>query len=369
MTTLADINSGYIPKNEFDWEYYLSQNEDIKKAGIGNLDAAYRHWIIYGCYENRWVKSSKSEKEMRIKLKPSEKFLFRAAPMMPSIQAVTPPGPTDLGFKIAIMIHVFDVTMFPFFTFYLNHLSQSYSNSNFDIYINIVEENSPFKGDLKKAVADYSRNIVNPNVTYFFNENRGGDIGGFLLLSKYIIDLEVDYKYAIFVHSKTRLQWRKELCQSIFNIQFENLSKIPNLGLIGCKKWLYTFDPKNQIDEYRRFKYHLVDLCEIYELGCDKPWQFIAGTMFLANIDIIKYIVNHRIDETYVKLNKPDSVDVNWLTIVTDELKKDPKGAGNDLQYRLKYGKPLHPDYMIEHTYERIIGLICQHLQLKVIGQ
>ncbi len=370
MEQINEINKFYIPKHEFDWEYYLEKNNDIKKAGISSLQGCYRHWIMYGCYENREVKSLRTGIEKRIKLKPTERFIQKQVPVLfnQPIQLNTP-SVINLGFKIAIMIHIFDIIMFPFFISYLNHLSSVYSNDNFDIYINIVNENSPFKGNINQSVSVHIKNIMNPNVSYFLNENRGGDIGGFLLLSKYIIDLDIDYKYALFVHSKTRAQWRKDLCQCIFNIPFENLLKTPQVGLIGSKKWLMTFDPINQPDEYRRFRYHLVDLCEIYDVNCDNSWQFIAGTMFLANIEVIKYIANTRINEVYCKLNKPDSIDINWLTIITDELRKDPRGTGNDLQYRLKYGKPLHPDYMIEHTFERIIGLICNKLGLKVIGQ
>ena len=386
---IFQYHSLYIPKDEFDWDYYLNQNQDIKKAGINHLDAAYKHWITYGCYENRWVKSLKSDSVIQIQLKSNERMIKQLhtpvfvnplppqnlPPVCSTSSYISPmhqsilPRPFNLGFKMAIMIHIFDTNMFPFFISYLNHLSQLYSDDNLDVYINVVGENNPCVGDLHQLVEKYVKVIVNPHTYYFINENRGGDIGGFLLLSKYIIDLNIDYKYIIFAHSKTRIQWRKDLCQTIFNIPFETLPKTPSIGLIGSKKWLYTFDPKAQQDEYRRFKYHLTDLCNIYEINCENSWQFIAGTMFLAHIDIIKYIVNHNINDVYFKLNKPDSIDINWLTIVTDELKKDPRGAGNDLQYRLKYGKPLHPDYMIEHTFERIIGLICKHLQLKIVGQ
>jgi hypothetical protein len=366
----------YIPKDDFDWEYYINQNDDIKKSGIMSLESAYKHWIMYGCYENRVVRLVKSGRILHVKLKTGERFL--TAPtlqLMPTQSAmqVKQPKKIDLEFKIAIMIHIFDITMFPFFTSHLNRLSSLYEDTCFDIYINVVKEDSPYTGDpsnLQTVVNDHIKRIHNPNIYYFLSENRGGDIGGFLLLSKYVIGLpEKDYKYVLFAHSKTRAQWRKDLCQSIFTIQFENLPRTPNIGIIGCRKWLHTFDPATHVEEYRRFRYHLSDLCEIYGVNCEKSWQFIAGTMFLANIEIIKYIVMHQIDEVYFRLNKPDSVDINWLTIVTEELRKDPRGAGNDLKYRLKYGKSLHPDYMIEHAYERIIGLICNHLGYKLLAQ
>lgn len=380
MADNYEIHKDFIPKNEFDLEFYINHNDDVKKARLTTLDTAYKHWITYGCYENREVKSLKSGKIIKIKLKPNEKFVIKPSPQaeyLPTMGSGSvsglpgAPNVITLGYRIAILIHIYDTKMFPFFTNYLNNLNNLYNKDNFDIYINVVEEGSPHKdGDLREAVINYMKKINNPNAYYFLSENRGGDIGGFMLLCKHIVNLDIDYKYVIFVHSKTRFQWRKELCQSVFNIKFENLHTMHNMGIIGSKKWLHNFNPLIQLDEYRRFKYHLVDLVDIYELGeeVEKPWQFIAGTMFLADMQIIKYIVTHKFDEVYYKLNRLDSIDINWLTIVTDELKKEPRGAGNDLQYRVKYGKPLHPDYMIEHTFERIIGLICSHLKLNVVG-
>lgn len=366
----------HIRKDDFDWEFYIEQNHDVKKAGIIGLDAAYKHWTTYGCYENRWVRSIKSGTSLKIKLKTTERiqnkqpYIYtQSYTLAPPVSPPSPPKPMDLGFKIAVLVHIFDVTMFHFFINYINHLSQMYVNNNFDIYINVVEENTQYKGDLKQMTSEVIKTINNTNVHYFFSENRGGDIGGFLLLAKKIVNSRIDYKYAIFVHSKTKFQWRKDLCQTVFNIPFESIAKTPEVGIVSNKKWIHTFDPHNQPDEYRRFRYHLVDLCDVYNLSYETPWQFVAGTMFLVHMDIIRYIVNHNIDDVYLRLNKLESIDINWLTIVTDELKKDTRGTGNDLQYRIKFGKPLHPDYMIEHTYERIIGLICAHLGLKTLGQ
>ena len=363
MYMMTAIPESQLPKHDFDWEYYLIQNDDVKKAKITGLDACYRHWQVYGCYENRPVRSLQTLKESRFKLKRTPMVnTFTNQPKM------TPKVPIELGFKIAVLIHLFDISLFPFFISYLNHLGTTYSHHNFDIYINVVKENSPYRGgDLKAAVADHVKRIDNPNLAYFFNDNRGGDIGGLLWLSKHIISLPTKYRYVSFAHSKTRQQWRIDLCRAIFNLPFELLPKTPNVGLIGSQNWVKTFNPGDQ-QEYRRFHYHLVDLCETYGVKCDQPWQFIAGTMFLANIKVIEYLVEHQIDQVYLKLNRLDSIDINWLSVVTNELHKDPKGAGNDLQYRSKYGKPLHPDYMIEHTYERVIGLVCQSMGLTVTG-
>jgi hypothetical protein len=349
----------YITKKEFDWEYYLTRNPDLIKAGVNTLDKCHRHWVTYGCYENRWVKSL-SGQEHQVKLNTNEKFKLTHSPVLEGI---------DLKFKIALMIHIFDATMIRFFTSYINRLNQTYVCGNFDIYFNIAEENNPYHGalSLRQYVTEQLEHIKNPHVKCVYNENRGGDIGGFLILSKEVIRSGIDYKYAIFVHSKKNLQWRIDLCRCLFDLQFENLDKNKNFGLISANKWIYMFDPINQVDEYNRFKYHLIDLCHIYELSCNHKWSFIAGTMFLAKIEIIKYLVLHEVDQVYHMLNRPDSIDVNWMAIV-EEQKKDAQGVCNDFQYRLKYGHPLLSDYMIEHTFERVIGLICDHLGYRVIG-
>jgi len=191
---MNDPKLAYIPKIDFDWEYYLLKNPDVKQAGRTSLDKAYRHWTTYGCYENRWVKSLVNGIERQVKLKIGDKF-----PII--VTQCTQQPHIDLKFKIAIMIHIFDVTMIKFFASYINYLNNSYLNSNFDVYINIVEENNPFEGDLKQYVTEQLTHINNPNLHCYYNHNRGGDIGGFLILSKI-------YKFC-FIESQIPCQTKK----------------------------------------------------------------------------------------------------------------------------------------------------------------
>jgi hypothetical protein len=358
----------FISKDDFDWEYYMTKNDDIRRAGLCNLDKCYRHWITNGCHENRWVRSIHDMREKQVQLRPNEHFVIN---MSSNTSVVNQKKQIELGFKIAIMIHVFDVTMLRFFISYLNELHQSYSDDNFDIYFNIVEENNPYQGNLQEYVKEQLRCVENQHVLCDYSENRGGDIGGFLLLSKRVIRSSIDYRYVMFVHSKSKKKWRIDLCRCLFGLTFEQLDKIKDFGMISAKRWIYNFDPVKQPEEYQRFRYHLVDLCNVYEIpssSYQNGWQFVAGTMFLLNTKIIQYIVGHNIDHVYCHLNTPSTVDINWVTIV-NELRKDMRGTVNDYQYRLRYHKSLCSDYMVEHTYERILGLLCQHMGLKLIGQ
>ena len=352
-------SDSYISIENFDFEYYLLNNPDVKTAGIDTLEKCYKHWITYGCYENRLVKSIDTQREQRVKLKPHTRFITHKRLQSSVMKCEKKPG-IILKFKIAIMIHIFNVKLLPFFVSYINYLNKSYASTNFDIYFNIVEEND---SNVREYCDEQLKQI--PNITCYYSENRGGDIGGFLILCRKIIESNVSYKYVIFVHSKTNPQWRKELCHCIFDIPFATLEKNDDIGIISDKKWIRTFDPKSK--EYDYFKYHMVELCTIYELPCNQSWSFVAGTMFLANISIIRYIVGHDIDRVYSKLNRIDTVDINWMMIV-GEKGLNTQGTCNDFQYRIRFHKPLLSDYMIEHTFERIIGLICQKLNLKTIG-
>ena len=356
----------FIPIHEFDWEYYLSKYEDLRHADITSLEKAYQHWITYGCHENRWVRFLSSHKEIQVNLRHGEQLIPHASskhePKMSLKLKEIPLLP-----KIAIMIHIFDTSMIPFFVTYLNTLSRAYPVGNFDLYLNIVEENNPFQGDLKACVKDHLKELMPFMMNCYYSENRGGDIGGLIRLSKEVIASGIDYRYVIFVHSKTKKRWRNDLCRCVFSINYPRITEDPKVGLISSKKWIYSFDPVRNKSEFERFQYHLIELCRIYQLPQDQPWQFVAGTMFLANIAIIQYLVSHEIDNVYHMLNRLESVDINWLNI-TQSLRKDTKGTGNDYMYRTKYHRSLCSDYMIEHTFERIIGLISQHLGLKTIG-
>jgi hypothetical protein len=281
--------------------------------------------------------------------------------------------PIKLIKPFALLIHIYNAKYMSFFTKNIQLLYSKYTKDSFDIFINIVyisnkqevinNENMIIEEELKK--------IYKPVVIY--SENKGGDIGGFLQLCK-LLDLD-KYNGIIFCHSKTKDKWRIDLCSSIFNYKYSNDEL--NFGLLGNTKWIHTIDPQKNKSNYEKFNNHFVKLFKIYDFNdylessinkkySDiKKWEFIAGTMFIANIKIIKYIIDHDIDYVYSLLNRLDSVDDNWLRIIK-EMKLDNRGCGNDLCYRVKFGKPLLADFMIEHAFERLIGLICAKLNLTI---
>jgi hypothetical protein len=468
MTENIDIP---IDINDFDYHYYLKNNNDLIKAKMNSLVQCYTHWLNHGCYENRKVRSIKTGKEFNLNLNKNQKLIkFNKLeklkienkkinkdsklenidnsksinnilkkqkldnsklvnirienqrlenPKLTNIKIIDPrlvhpklanprlanprlanprlanprlanprlanPRqiipiknevdnlPIKLIKPFAILIHIYNAKYLSFFIKNIQILYSKYTKDSFDIFINIVYISNKVEiiNNEKMIIDEEIKKLYKPNIIY--NENKGGDIGGFLHLCK-LLDLN-KYNGIIFCHSKTKDRWRIDLCSSIFNYNFSNDEL--DFGLLGNSKWVHTVDPQKHQLNYSRFSEHFIKLFKIYnfddylELTINKKytdipkWQFIAGTMFIANIKIIKYIIDHDIDYVYSLLNKLETVDDNWLRIIK-EMKLDNKGCGNDLCYRVKFGRPLFADFMIEHAFERLIGLICTKLNLTI---
>ena len=50
----------------FDWKYYLSLYEDLRKAGIDNYRKAWKHWVKFGKNEGRMCSKEQENTELVI---------------------------------------------------------------------------------------------------------------------------------------------------------------------------------------------------------------------------------------------------------------------------------------------------------------
>jgi len=406
-----------IVLENFDWIFYIKNNVGLNKF-VTQIDC-FRHWKEHGCYEGRKIRNLKNDDVMCIKLKPNQQFthkihhaiqnqepkatskptinskvISKPIPTITKVVVNHPPKmirkPTQIEMKpkieivyvgskiklnkpIAVLVHVFDPQYISFFVKNVNFLHTKYTNDSIHVFINIVEENNPRFSDgieLRKYVNEQCAQIDDGiKVEIVYSENRGGDIGGFLILCQKL--RTESYNHIIFVHSKTKLKWKYELCSVIFNYPLHLLTD--SVGTVGSNKWTRTINYKTDIHrkcDIQNFLPHFDTLFKFYDINTESidSWKFIAGTMFILNIKVVNYILSHNINSVYMSLNKLESVDENWIRIIK-AMKLDNKGCGNDLQYRVKFGHPLHADYMIEHAYERIIGLISSTLKLKMLSQ
>jgi hypothetical protein len=369
----------YFPLiNDFDFKYYKENNIDLKYL---NTDKQlYKHWYTYGCHENRKIKTigigghghgsrdghghgqlliynlpkDYHKPKLNLNIKGQNQTLSLKLNQTQSLKEIYP---YDVKRQLIIMLYLFNNN---FLDYYINLITDFNTRySNFDIYLGTNDPNK----DIINKIMKFKN--TNNQIHIITTENRGGDIGGFLQIIKYMLDkseskyLDIPYKYVIYGHSKTDNKWRINMCQSIFNYDYRLLLEKPkNINMIGSKRWMRPFfdDGKTKYNE------HLLNLYKYYEIdGKNKEWQFVGGTIMTLSIDVLIYIYEHNITEVYNLLNYKNSLDNSWLKEIQNK-KKNPKDALNDLYYRNTYGKSLLSDYMIEHTYERMIGLIVKNL-------
>jgi hypothetical protein len=366
--------------SEFDWEYYLKENQDLVSAGFTTQSQAYRHWSNHGCRENRLIRRLGEDTGYRVNLRyPHQVKAHVARPS--SLPSPTTPTPIKLTTNIAIMIHLYDLNQVSFFIRHLSNLSQRYILSNFFVFLSVVTERNPSLTQMsltELTVVDYLTGQLNKvgfsgdRLQIIKQENRGGDIGSLFRLSRQIATSPTEFSHVLFCHSKANNSWRKELCLPLFNFRFETLAvDTAPVGLYGAQKWVHTFDHSTYPNSTHRHLHYLTELSQIYGIPSDlvmkNKFQFIAGTMFIAHIEIIKTLATGY-NLIYPRLNNFSTIDHYWLNLVTNELHRNPRGCGNDLAFRMTFGRSLHGDHMIEHGIERLMGLIAVHLGMTLSG-
>lgn len=271
----------------------------------------------------------------------------------------------QLPFKIAILIHIYhnkDInnrvlkSMLPF----LDH----YEDSSFYFYINIIgTSNAPYLNELvHKVIGSRTKNLEIYN-----SFNQGGDIGSFLLLSEKMLTSGQEFKYMMFFHTKSNHIWRTSMIKALSNLKLERLSEYPELGLIGSSDYLHDFHYTHNNNYESHFQTISKTLGVQLPITDGEKFQFVAGTIFLLNIQVMRGLDPNRLLELYAKLNTVNTVDLNWHDKMKI-FKKNPKGANNDYHYRHLYGKSLHSDFMIEHSIERFIGILVKMANLKAYG-
>lgn len=289
-----------------------------------------------------------------------------------------------------------------------NYYNIKYENINeiYDIAISIQIGN----WDIFKSMEIYFENFNNININYYFilidyhatennidylinsyknsviisTENKGMDIGLFLINIMYMKIKKYTHKYIIKVHTKTNDNFRNESLNNLIGseeIITNNIRKLndENNGIISG----------NRIYKYNEFKdafiqnyYYLEKLIKyIYnENVITDRLEFSAGTMFIAkneifnifNIPIIEYIYNN--------LNNYDSLDYYWYSvyyklninnkkqILEDYNNNKDTKYPNNINYCIRTNRGGLRDCMMEHAVERLFGYMCKKLNLEIIN-
>lgn len=200
--------------------------------------------------------------------------------------------------KIAVVLHLYYHDLWEEFSEQLKRI-----NHGFDLYVTLTIGSSP---DMKLHTMREQILLEYPRARVFVLENKGLDIGAFLIVLKNLISSGEQYDLLLKLHSKKSIlscgpqrgeYWRKELYRPLF----DNLPRIIELmqtneqiGMVGSRLHLYDFEGVN-IPTINYFR----DLLNIHT-----PQRiFVGGTMFWVRYTILTdYLNPSLIDEIIHKL-------------------------------------------------------------------
>ena len=201
---------------------------------------------------------------------------------------------------IGVFVHLFKIEVWEDIYRYLKNLYDY--NYKYDLYINIatntIEELQQEKYiNLRKELE--MLNIYN-KLFITYSDNRGMDIGGFMKSYIKMIDLKMDYKYIIKIHSKTNDNWRFALLYSLFGnkkITDNNfyLLKNDNIGMIGNQ--IIPLNGSINKNSYRYIDVYM----KTFKIPISVEGHFIPGTIFIIKNDILKKYFNKTILEKCYK--------------------------------------------------------------------
>ncbi len=240
--------------------------------------------------------------------------------------------------KILVIFHVYNSDQIEYFIKKLNSIKSA---------LEIIITTSLNVYDLRELLLKYK-----PSALHKYSINRFTNVGSDVLpFLKTITKLKItEYDYLLKIHTKSprpddskvyglpvaKFRWRDDMVEaligseSIFSNRLKLLKENPNVGIVGCKRYLFSTRNNNEFKNYKLDEYSLwFDM-----INCE---NYFGGTIFLVKANLFLKLKNHLLE------NK-------WLL---DE--KDPEYHGKHSHTRA-------------HIFERIFGLIVESQGYEVRG-
>ena len=173
--------------------------------------------------------------------------------------------------KIALIIHAGNIDVFK----QIVNDYPDFFNNKIDLYISC-----------NKKEDELTIKEMFPQSFILLCDNKGMDIGPFLLMIKYL----KNYNYYIKIHTKSNKEWLGNLIKPIYNKLNFFLTNEPSddIEMYGAKKYMF----KGMVDKCDYT--YLRDINERnfnYGFDCKKDMYFIGGTIFVFNYSYFKELL------------------------------------------------------------------------------
>lgn len=241
----------------------------------------------------------------------------------------------DITKNVIVFFHIYYIDLIDEYLWYLDNIKKS--NYTFDLYVSICKDVSNdnvinklihFKSDVK--------------ITYC--ENQGADVGGFFsTLRNPEININLkSYNAWLFLHTKKSnhlgkeisYYWRGQLLNDtlispeLVNTCIEKITN-ENIGIVASNRCIYNI--KESLIHYNSEQLMYDLLCKRFKINHVNNSNFIGGTIFWANMNILKLIIDS--------------------DIVPNDFEKKFEHVG-----------------LLQHGFERMFGNLSAFLNLPILG-
>ncbi len=317
----------------FDYKFYISRYSDVPK---NNFDA-FGHYIHRGFYEDRECGEHIDNTNF------DWKYYTRINKLNITTETLARKHYELIGknqnleycqkLKIGIFLHLYNINLIEEFIEKINYFIKINDTNDFYIKINIpIDSNINQYKDLSnfaifkdqihfKHVVNatpYHQNLINNNnfpilsslwhklkyafkinpskVQIFFTENRGADIGGFLLSIDQSFKQNLNLDYIVKIHTKTTDSWR-HLATSILNLRINKV--------LRDYDYIYNCHMEAEVSKtsLNTFKNTLL---KSFNLPYTSKFAYSAGTMFIISQKVINFFKPYNMLDLFNTLNLKD---------------------------------------------------------------
>ena len=275
-------------------------------------------------------------------------------------------------YNICVSIQIGNWYIFKKMESYLNN----FKNINVNVYFILIND------IVTDDKIEYLKNTYKYSVI-LAAENRGMDIGLFLINLHFIKKNNYEHDFIFKIHTKTNDDFRNQTLNILMGNHekiLENI-KILNKDDVGMYSGNFICKYSNDRGVFESNYYHLKNLVNyLYNEEIDtNNLEFVAGTMFIVKNKIFNILSLDNIEYLYKSLNNIDTLDYYWYSVfykinINQREKIDINYSKNiktrypnNISYSLKTNKPGLRDCMIEHAMERLFGYICKKNNLNIV--
>jgi len=273
----------YIPTEKLD--YIEPSILDEKPVDKGIID------VTTAVIEIKENKTNNFKGKYRQNPFPIKEKMEPSRPVIPNVNK------TDI--KIAVHLHLYYQDLW-------DEFSTSFKSLNgykYDIYITLTKDSSTL-GQTRWLKEKIKKEFENATVIEV--DNKGLDIGAFLLILEHIKAHNLNYEYLIKLHTKKSVKtagiefgenWRKQLYKPIFGTKYivdaivDKMQNNENIGMTGNLTWISDYEGLN--------KPKIEELKSLLNIKTNNK-RFIGGTMFWIKYSILnKYFNVNNITKIY----------------------------------------------------------------------